>query len=132
MTPQCTTDELRFKWAELDELNRALGVLRKYNILETSDAYKQLLSLRGKLMSQLGLKAPKPTTLLKLLVGLSPGTIKLWHDADYGWFTEATERPGSSPVYRKVTDEVAMAILKDELTHELEATLFTPDDYQGE
>jgi hypothetical protein len=132
MSPQCTTDELRFKFHELDELNRALGVLRKYGMGPLDDAYKQLFSVRGKLMAQLGLKVPKVTTLLKLLAGLSPGTIKLWHDGDYGWFTEAVERPGAPPAYKKVTDEVAMTILKGEVTHELEITLMTPDDYQGE
>jgi len=83
-------------------------------------------------MAQVGFKAPRPLTLIAKLIGLSPGVIKVWHDAESGWMSEARARPGAPPVYRAVSDEVAMAILKGELTHELEEKLLTPDEYIGE
>ena len=67
------------------------------------------------------------TQLIKL-IGFSPGTITLWHDNESGWMSEARTRPGAAPVYKSVSDEVAMAILKKEVTPELEVTLLTPDE----
>ena len=128
----CGSTSSKYSYAQLDEINRALKVLKLNNILEDSLPFKQLYSLRGKLMSQLGLKIPRVTSLLKLVAGLSPGEIRCWHDAESGWFTEARERPGAPPVYRHVSDEVAVAVLKGEVTHELEVMLMKPDDYLGE
>ena len=83
-------------------------------------------------MGQVGFKLPRPVSLLLRLVGLSPGVLKVWHDAESGWMSEARARPGAPPVYKAVSDEVAMAILKHEITHELEEGLLTPDPYLGE
>ena len=71
-------------------------------------------------------------TLFLRLLGLSPGEIKLWHDAECGWFTEAREHPGATPVYHYISDEVAASIIKGELSKELEAELMKPDEYLGE
>ena len=106
--------------------------MRKFRIPEISPAYQQLYSLRGKLLKQVGFKYPRIVTSLLRLVALSPGRITLWHDVESGWMSEARVRPGAPPVYRAVSDEVAMALLKEELTHELEQVLMTPDPYIGE
>lgn len=123
---------LYHQYRGLNELERTLKVLTKAGFGPLSEPFEAVSALRGKLLGQLGLKAPKPMSLLKLLAGLSPGTIKVWHDAESGWFSEAREKPGAPPVYQHISDEVAMAILKGELTHELEMTLMTPDEYLGE
>ena len=83
-------------------------------------------------MGKLGFRAPKAISLLAKLVGLSPGVIKLWHDAESGWMSEARERPGAPPVYHHVDDDTAIAIIKEELTHEQAAELMRPDEYVGE
>lgn len=88
-------------------------------------------ALRG-VRTQWGFKIPRPTRALLTLYGLSPGTITLWIDAESGFFSEARVKPGAPPVYKAVSDEVAMAILKGELTKELELELMTPDPYVGE
>ena len=119
-------------WSQIRELERAMGTMSRFGISELSPAFQQLFSLRGKLMAQVGFKFPRSVSLIAKLVGLSPGVISLWHDIESGWMAEARERPGAPPVYRAVSDEVAMAILKGELTHELEAELMTPVEYYGE
>jgi len=106
--------------------------MRKFGIPEISDAYQQLFRLRGKLMAQIGFKLPRPLSLLAKLVGLSPGILKVWHDAEAGWMAEARAKPGAPPVYKAVSDEVAVAIIKGEVTKELEESLMTPDEYLGE
>ena len=119
-------------WQQVHETDRALDALRLHGISELSDAYRAVSNVRGRLMAQVGIKFPRITTLLIKLFGLSPGTISLWHDVESGWMSEARARPGAPPVYKRVSDEVAAAILKREVTPELEAQLLTPDEYLGE
>lgn len=119
-------------WNQVNEIERALSTLRRYGISEAFPAYQKLFKIRGKLLAQIGFKFPRIPSLLSIIPGLSPGVIKLWHDPESGWMSEARAKPGAPPVYHHVTDDVAMALLKKELTHELEVELMTPDEYIGE
>ncbi|MBW2561769.1 MAG: hypothetical protein JRE40_13060 [Deltaproteobacteria bacterium] len=120
------------KWKQIEELDRALGALRGTGLGPGTTPYDTLWKLRGKVFGQLGIKFPRTVTQLIKIAGLSPGTITLWHDIEEGWMSEARVRPGAPPVYKSVSDEVAMAILKREITKELEEKLMTPDEYLGE
>ncbi len=113
-------------YQQIRELERAMGTMRKFGIDELSAPYQQLFSERGKLMAQVGVKFPRTVSQLAKLLGLSPGTVSLWHDVESGWMSEARERPGAPPVYRSVSDEVAMAILRGELTHDMSVELMKP------
>jgi len=117
------------KWKQIEELDRALGALRGTGLGPGTTPYDTLWKLRGKVFGQLGIKFPRTVTQLIKIAGLSPGTITLWHDNEAGWMSEARVRPGAPPVYKSVSDEVAMAILKREITKELEEKLMTPDEY---
>ena len=119
-------------WQQVHEVDRALDALRLHGIPVLSDAYKLIYGTRAKLLKQVGIKFPRTVTQLIKLIGLAPGTISLWHDVESGWMSEARARPGAPPVYKRVSDDVAAAILKKELTKELEEELLTPDPYQGE
>jgi len=132
MPLECGSTSTKYSYNMLHELDRAMTVMRQYGISELTAPYQTLLAARGKMMAQLGLKLPRPLTLIAKLVGLSPGSVKVWHDAESGWFSEARERDGAPPVYHHVTDAVAMTVLQGKLTHELEAELMKPDLYIGE
>lgn len=132
MAEECASTSTKYNYRQVTEIDRALKVLRLNGILEDSLPYKSLYSLRGKILKQIGIKFPRVPSLLKLVAGLSPGTIKVWHDAESGFMSEARAKEGAPPVYKHVTDEVAVSILKGELTHELELELMTPDEYIGE
>lgn len=119
-------------WQQIKEIDRAMKTLRKYGIPELGDAFQDMYRIRAKLLSQLGVKLPRTVTQVIRLAGFSPGTFALWHDVESGWMSEARARPGAPPVYKRVSDEVAMAILKREITPELEAQLLAPDEYLGE
>lgn len=120
-------------YKQLREIERALNVLRpRLNLPGISDAYNVLYKERGALLARIGFKFPRTILQLVKLIGLSPGTVTLWHDVEGGWMTEARAKDGAPPVYHYVKDDVAVTILSGELTHELEAILMKPDDYLGE
>ena len=120
-------------WQQVREIERALSALKPHLAIPgVSDATAELYSIRGKLLKTVGLKFPRTISQILKLAALSPGTITLWHDIESGWMTEARAKPGAPPVYHYVKDNVAVAILKGELTKELETTLMTPDEYIGE
>ena len=120
------------KWQQIGELDRALSALRRAGLGPGFDVYNQLYAIRGRVFGQVGFKYPRTVSLLARLLAMSPGSIKLWHDIEAGWMVEAREKTGAPPVYRRVSDDVAVAILKKELTPELEAELMKPDEYLGE
>jgi len=119
-------------WSQVKELDRALRSLRKLGIGELDPSYGALSGLRSKLLAQVGIKFPRTVTQIAKLFGLSPGIITLWHDVESGWMSEARTKPGAPPVYRAISDEVAVAIIKSELTHDQFMSLSIPDDYIGE
>ena len=130
--PSCQSTDLKYQAREIDRLELTLSRMRLEGIPKLSTPFRAVSDALSGIRSQFGFKIPRPVSLLVKLYGLSPGTITLWHDAESGFFTEAREKPGVPPVYHHVTDDVAMTILKGELTHELETTLMTLDPYIGE
>ena len=115
-------------WSQVREAERALGVMRRLGIGELTEPYQVLFRARGALLARIGFKYPKTVSAVLKLLALSPGSVTLWHDVECGWMTEARRAPGAPPVYRHASDEVAAALLKGELTHELEETLMTPEE----
>ena len=107
-----------FQWAELNKINDTLSTLTRLGFGPGDDAFNAVYKARGAALGKLGLTQARTTSLLKLLVGLSPGTLRLFLDAERGYLVEATESPGARPVYKYVGDDVAERILKGELTHD--------------
>ena len=119
-------------WGQLREIERALGVMRKYGIPEISQPFQVLYQKRGELLAKVGVKFPRsPLRILKLF-GFSPGSIALWHDPEFGWFSEARHHPGALPVYKCVGDDIAGRILNQDIDAALEEKLLAPDHYIGD
>ena len=125
-------EHLRFQWDEVHRAEDDLATLTRLGVLETDPVYVRLEAERGAALAKVGTVLPRDTILLAWSFGFSPGIIKIWHDGDAGWVSEARVKPGAPPVYKKVSDEVAVAIIKKEVTPELEKELMTPDPYLGE
>jgi len=123
---------LYHSYRQINEIQRTLRVLTRAGFGPLTEPYQAVYKLQGDLLGKLGLRVPKSMLSLLKLTGLSPGSVSVWHDAESGWFTEARERDGAPPVYHHVSDDTAMTILRGEMTHELEAELMKPDEYQGE
>ena len=121
------SEHLQFQYAEVQKLDDQIRMMRRWGVSELDPGFQRLLSVRGLATSKLGFRLPRITSLILKLVGLSPGTINLWADAELGWMTESRARPGALPVYKYVSDEIAEKIVKREITHELEEQLLTLD-----
>lgn len=132
MPLKCGSESTDYQYYQIHELDRAMATMEKFGIDPVSEAYQALWKQRGKILGQIGRKVPRDTLLLAWSFGFSPGIIKVWLDVEEGWMAEARVKPKAPPVYRAVSDEVAMAILKEEVTPELEKELMTPVDYYGE
>jgi len=119
-------------WQQVHEVERALDVMRKYGVPETSEAYQTLWGERGELLSKVGVKSGRVADWIMDWATWSPARVRLGHDPEFGWFAVAIEKPGAPPIYHRVSDEEAMAILKNQVTPELKQRLLTPDEYLGE
>ena len=128
----CQSDDIKYQYRETNEIERAKATLLKAGYGVIDPPYLNLLRAGRMTIANYGFKVPRPSTLILKLVGLSPGTITLWHDAESGFFSEAKERPGAVPVYKHLSDDDAMAILIKDISPKLHDWLFEPDDYLGE
>ena len=125
-------EHVTFQWNELAKLDDQLRMMRGWGVSELDPGFQALFKARGAALGKLGLRLPRTSTLIKLLIELSPGELKLWSDAEIGWMVETRAKPGAPPVYHSVSDQVAETIIKGELTHEEFEALKVPDPYLGE
>ena len=119
-------------WQQVHELESALATMERFGIDPGSEAVVALQGRRAGLMAEIGRKFPRSYDWLTFLVGESPGEIRLGHDAETGFFAEARVKPKAPPIYHRLSDDEAMAILREEISPELHDKLFTLDPYIGE
>lgn len=122
----------KYQKEQLERMDVAMAKMLEEGIPMISTPFRITWEARARLQASMGYKLPREVFAVFKIYGLSPGTLTLWLDSERGWMTEARERPGAPPIYKAVSDEVAMAILKGELTPELEASLMAPVEYYGE
>jgi len=110
-------------------MDEALDVWRRRGVPTNVPSYLKLDRVRAEYRLQIGIRIPRPVTFLMKLVGLSPGTLRLFHDGDFGFLVELRDYEGAPPRYRHISDDLSATIVKGELTHEMFKQLLTPDDY---
>lgn len=120
------------RYQSLALIDKTLRTLRIAGVGPGNLVFDQLYRARGALMGNIGVKVPRSVTSLLRILGLSPGSVRLFFDGDFGWFTDTREAPGLQPVYRRVTDDIALKIIRGELTHQDFEVLKVPDAYVGE
>jgi len=119
-------------WQQVHTIETAMSELEKVGFGPGTPAYEALSGKRGGILKTIGTKFPRETYPVLSRLYLSPESVQLWFDAESGWFSEARAKPGAPPIYHHVSDEVAIALLKKEVTPELKKYLMTPDPYIGE
>lgn len=123
---------LKHTYQAIRRLEKDMYRLRLAGLGPSAEAYNKLFRARAGIWRSVGLKRPKVMQLIFRLVGLSPGSVEVWHDAEAGWFSKARVSPEAPPAVKAISTETAITILKGQLTHELEQDLMTPDEYYGE
>jgi len=121
-----------YKWKQLLNVTGALRELAPSSYISSLSGYTDLLNLRGQLLEQVLGPYPRIATLLGTITGLSPGSVKVWHDSENGWFAEGRVEPGAPPVYRRISAEDARALLEKNPDPDLAHKLMQPDTYAGE
>lgn len=119
-------------WQQVNQLTRSEVLLEEWGVEVAAPERQGILARLGTLLGDIGRKLPRLSINIKVAWGHSPGIFTLSLDPETGWFVEARERVGAPRIYRAVSDDIAKAIVKDELTEEQERYLLTPDPYLGE
>uniref|UniRef100_A0A6M3JYF6 Uncharacterized protein n=1 Tax=viral metagenome TaxID=1070528 RepID=A0A6M3JYF6_9ZZZZ len=119
-------------WQQIRTAERALGDLDRLGLGPGTEAYEAVLSQRGKLLAQVGMKFPRIDYSLSMWREFSPQRIRAWFDPEFGFMVEGRASPGAPPVYKTVSAEMAAAVIKGELTPEMKEALVKPDEYLGE
>lgn len=118
---------------QLHEIERAISSLQPHvDLPGIGDALKTLQASRAELLAKIGIKFPRTITQILKLIGLSPGSLVVYHDVEGGWLVAARKHEGAPPAYHYVDDATAVKLLSGGLDHELEDWLMTPDNYAGE
>ena len=117
---------------QVNVLTGSLERFGEWGVPETHPGYQGIWGKLRELLSVIGRKLPRISIAIKVGFGHSPGIFMLRLDPETGWFVEAREQLGAPPIYKAVSDDIARAITKDELTPEQEKWLLTPDEYVGE
>jgi len=112
---------------QVSEIDKALNALRGAGIDLASSPFAILERERAKLLSNIGVKMPRSGNLLVRYVGFSPGVIALFHDNEAGFIVEARTSVQAPPVYHLVPEDMAMRVLKHDISDELEEFLMTPE-----
>ncbi len=111
---------------QVNEIEKALGVLSRAGISPELSGFQILRDTRSYLYKNLGVKLPRTISQLIRFIGFSPGVIALWHDSENGFMSEARTTPGSPPVYKSVSGDIAIKILRHDISPELEQFLMAP------
>jgi len=113
-------------------LTEKLETFGKWGIPPTDPGYQGLWGKLQGWLAAIGGKLPRISVAVKVTFGHSPGIFTLSVDPEIGWVVEARDYKDSPRIYKSVSDDIAKAIMKDELTPELEKYILTPDPYIGE
>lgn len=119
-------------WGQVNTADRALGDLERLGLGPGTEAYDAVWAKRGSLLAQIGRKFPRVDYSLSIWREFSPQRIRVWFDPEFGFNAEIREKPGAPPTYKLVSAELAVAIIRDEVTPELKERLLAPDEYLGE
>ena len=113
-------------WLQINTVSSSLRKLRLAGFGIDNPAMRALEAERGKLLRQIAIKFPRIPIPLGALITLSPQRIRVWHDPESGWQLEQRESPTSPPTWRRISDEEAIALLKDSPDPELVHRLIEP------
>jgi len=122
----------KYRWNQITTVNGALRTMGLSPYSLNLPVVSELRALRSSLLSQIGAPFPRASMLMRLIIGLSPGSVKVWLDTENGWVCEGRKTPGSTPVYHSITAAEAQLLMQEHPDPELAHRMMEPDLYAGE
>jgi hypothetical protein len=122
----------KYRWNQISTVNGALRTLGLSPYGLKLPVYSELQALRSSLLSQVSAPFPRASVLIRLITGLSPGSVRVWLDTENGWMCEGRKTPGATPVYHSITPGQAAALMQEDPDPDLAHRMMEPDLYAGE
>ena len=132
MPLKCGSESTDYHWYQVHKAEADLDTLRRLTVEETHPAYQRAWQARGEALGKVGYKSPRIQAWLIDWATYSPTLIRLIEDTELGFVAVVKAHKGAAPIYKLVSNEVAVAIIKGEVTPKLEKELLTPVEYYGE
>ena len=121
-----------FRNLQIRELTKATRLMSANAFSSALPGYQELSALRQGLIESVIPSTPRISVLIRTIIGLSPGHVRVWHDNERGWIAEGVKEPGSHPEYHLVTEAEAKDLLSEHPTPALAHRMMEPDPYVGE
>ena len=122
----------KYKWQQLTNVNGALRALGLSPYALKLPVYSELMSLRRHLLADIMPATPRASMLLRIITGLSPGSVRVWFDTERGWMAEGRKTPASNPVFHQITEAEAVALMQEHPDPDLAHRVMEPDPYIAE
>ena len=122
----------KYKFLQAGNITSAMRTMGVSPYSLNLPVYSELRALRSSILSQVTASFPRASLLIRLIVGLSPGSVRVWFDTENGWICEGRKTPGAAPVYHSITHEEAQRLLREDPDAELAHRMMEPDLYAGE
>lgn len=123
---------LKLQWGAVHQADKDLADLRRLGIEETHPVYQKAWQARGAALAQIGHVKPRVQAWVMDWATWSPTRVRLMEDTELGFVAVIKAYEGAVPIYKRVSAEVAAAIIKEEVSPELREELLTPVEYYGE
>ena len=121
-----------FKNLQISEITKATRLMAADSYTIALPGYAELRAIKSDLISGIFEGTPRLRVLIRTIVGLSPGNVRVWHDTEQGWMAEGRKTPTSSPVYHQITEADAAQLIGAHPNPELSHRMMEPDSYVGE
>ena len=122
----------KYRFNQMSVINGALRTMGFSPYSLNLPVVSQLRALRSSLLSQVTGSFPRASMLIRLITGLSPGSVRVWLDTENGWMCEGRKTLTSTPVYHSITKDEAQLLLQEHPDQALTHRLVEPDGYIGE
>ena len=122
----------QYKYIQANTITGALRTLGLSPYSMNLPIYGELMALRSQILAEVLPATPRISLLLRTIIGLSPGTVRVWLDTERGWMAEGRKAPGATPVYHQVTAAEALGLMQEHPNPDLAHRMMEPDPYVGE
>ncbi len=121
-----------FRNLQIKELTKATRLMAADSYTIALPGYKELSAIKSQLITGVIPGTPRLAVLIRTIVGLSPGHVRVWHDTEQGWMAEGRKTPGSPPAYHHITEAEASQLIGEHPNTALAHRMMETDGYLGE